>query len=247
VTSGATKTGRELEQHVANAYRRMGARKVKHDVELAGNQIDVYVELETPGRLLHRVAVEAKDWTSPVGVDVVNDFAQIVKLLHSERLIEEGVIVSASGFSRPARNAAQTYGIRLLELNDLNVMAEEAKALMDAGLARIPAPPSVFRVGEIHIDTSKRQVRLGDRLIPLSLTEYRLIVALAEQTGRVVGYRELFEAVWGRNVDADEAKGILKVHIYNIRKRRGLNKGHIRCVRGFGYMLAPPRDDRTRR
>ncbi|MFB0533754.1 MAG: restriction endonuclease [Anaerolineae bacterium] len=132
------KTGKKLERRVANAYREMGAWKVEHDVELAGNQIDVYVELETPGRLLHRITIEVKDWTDPVGVDIVNGFAQIVKLLHSERLIDEGIIVSAAGFSRPARNAAQTYGIQLLEPADLDAMVEEAKA---AGRTQPTAPP----------------------------------------------------------------------------------------------------------
>ena len=55
-----TKTGKELERRVADAYRAMGAWEVEHDKEMAGNQIDVYVELETPGHLLHRTAVEAK-------------------------------------------------------------------------------------------------------------------------------------------------------------------------------------------
>jgi hypothetical protein len=104
----ATKTGKELERRVADAYRAMGAWKVEHDVELAGNQIDVYVELETPGRLLHRIAVEAKDWASTVGIDVVNGFAVIVNLLRGKGLIDEGIIVSVKGFSKQARNAAQT-------------------------------------------------------------------------------------------------------------------------------------------
>ena len=138
MTKKATKTGKELERRVADAYHTMGAWKVEHDVELAGNQIDVYVELETAGRLLHRIAVEVKDWSKPVGIDVVNGFATIVKLLHSERLIDEGVIVSASGFSRPARNAAQTYDIHLLEPADLDAMVEEAKA---AGRTKPTAPP----------------------------------------------------------------------------------------------------------
>jgi tetratricopeptide (TPR) repeat protein len=126
-----TKTGRELEIRVANAYRAMGARRVEHDVELAGNQIDVYVELETPGRLLHRIAVEAKDYNRPVGIDIVNDFALIAKLLRSERLIDEGAIVSAKGFSKQARNAAQTYDILLLEPADLDAMAAEAMAVAE--------------------------------------------------------------------------------------------------------------------
>ena len=36
----AVKAGKELERRVADAYRQMGARKVEHDVELAGHQID---------------------------------------------------------------------------------------------------------------------------------------------------------------------------------------------------------------
>ena len=124
-----SKTGRELEQRVTNAYRAMGARRVRHDVELAGNQIDVYVELEAPGRLLHRIAVEVKDWSKPVGIDIVNSFAQIVNLLHGERLIDEGVIVSTKGFSKQARNAAQTYGILLLEPAELDAMVAEVQAM----------------------------------------------------------------------------------------------------------------------
>jgi hypothetical protein len=124
----ATNTGRELERRVADAYRAMGARKVEHDVELTGNQIDVYVELETPGRLLHRIAVEAKDWASTVGIDVVNKFAVIVNLLRGKGLIDEGVIVSAAGFSKQARNAARDYSIRLLESADLDAMVTEVQA-----------------------------------------------------------------------------------------------------------------------
>jgi len=134
----AAKTGKELERRVADAYRAMGAWKVEHDVELAGNQIDVYVELETSGRLLHRIAVEVKDWSKPVGIDIVNGFAAIVNLLRHERLIDEGVIVSASGFSKQARSAAETYGIRLLEPADLEAMVAEAKG---AGRTRSTAPP----------------------------------------------------------------------------------------------------------
>jgi len=126
----ATKTGKELERRVADAYRAMGACRVEHDVELAGNQIDVYVELKTTHRrFLHRIAVEVKDWSKPVGIDIINDFAKIVKLLRSERLIDEGVIVSAAGFSKPARNAVRTYSIQLLEPADLEAMVEEPKGV----------------------------------------------------------------------------------------------------------------------
>jgi hypothetical protein len=144
-----TKTGKELERRVANAYRQMGARKVEHDVELAGNQIDVYVELETPGRLLHRIAIEAKDWSNPVGIDIVNKFAIVADLLRRKRLIDEGVIVSTSGFSKQARNAARIHGIRLLEPSDLDVMIKEARGPGPI-LSTAPSTPTSTAYYAVH-------------------------------------------------------------------------------------------------
>jgi HEAT repeat protein len=47
----------------------------------------------------------------------------VVDGLRHLKLIDEGVIVSASGFSRQARNAAKEHGLRLLEPADLEAMA----------------------------------------------------------------------------------------------------------------------------
>ncbi|TEU13407.1 MAG: hypothetical protein E3J21_18705, partial [Anaerolineales bacterium] len=121
-----------FEHRVAAAYRKMGARKIEHDVELAGNQVDVYVEMEAADRALHRVAVEVKDWDRPVGIDVINEFASVVEDLRNARLTDEGVIVSTSGFSKRARNAAQTHGIRLLELADLDIESRVAEVTKGA-------------------------------------------------------------------------------------------------------------------
>lgn len=122
-----TKAGTEFERRIADAYRQMGARTVEHVAQLAGNQIDVYVELEAPDRSLHRIAIEAKDWAKPVGIDVVNSFAAIARLLREKGIIDEGVIVSAKGFSKFARDAARNYDIRLLEPTDLDAMVAKAK------------------------------------------------------------------------------------------------------------------------
>ncbi len=141
------KTGEALELQTADAYRAIGARKVEHNVELAGHQIDVYVEMETADHSLHRIAVDAKDHARPVGIKVVTDFAAVVNDLRMLKLMDEGVIVSAAGFSRPARNAARQHRLRLLELADLAAMLEGRGVLVpvssvqtDAGLPGEPAP-----------------------------------------------------------------------------------------------------------
>ncbi|MHC4984407.1 MAG: restriction endonuclease, partial [Planctomycetota bacterium] len=134
-----TKTGKELERQVADDYRAMGARKVEHDVELAGHQIDVYVEMETADRALHRIAVEAKEYSKPVGIKIVADFAAVMDTLHRLKLVDEGVIVSAAGFSRQARNAAKEHGLRLLEPADLEAMPGGSGAGADARVASAEA------------------------------------------------------------------------------------------------------------
>ena len=130
MTEKPKKTGKELERRVAQAYRDMGARKVEQDVEMEGHQIDVYVELETADRGLQRIAVEAKDYTKPVGIRIVTDFSGVVDHLRRERRIDRGVIVSAAGFSRQARNAAEKQGIRLLEPADLDAMVAGQRPLL---------------------------------------------------------------------------------------------------------------------
>jgi hypothetical protein len=143
-----TKTGKALERQVADAYRAMGARKVEHDVELAGHQIDVYVEMETADRALHRVAVEAKDHTRPVGVKIVADFAAVVDGLRRLNLVDEGVIVSTVGFSKQARNAARLSGLRLLEPADLDAM-QEGRDTATGALAHVPSTgPAVYLPGD---------------------------------------------------------------------------------------------------
>jgi hypothetical protein len=139
------KTGKQLELRVAAAYRRMGARKVEHDAEMGGRQIDVYVELEGPDRSVHRIAVEVKDYDSPVGSPIVEAFSNLVARLHRERLIDEGVIVAASGFSRPARNAAKVDEIRLLTPEDLDVLVEQARAPRPGAGSCAPVPPDSAR------------------------------------------------------------------------------------------------------
>jgi len=116
------KTGRSLERQVAAIYRALGAR-AKHDAPMAGHQIDVYVETSGRDGSLHRIAVEAKDWQSPVGIKVVSEWALVVDDLRRAGLIDEGIIVSPVGFTKPAREAAAEYirrgrPVRLLELAD---------------------------------------------------------------------------------------------------------------------------------
>jgi hypothetical protein len=116
----------QFERDVADLYRSLGA-EVRHDVSVAGTQIDVVVVERTPsGSPITRV-VECKAYETVVGVEQVRIFALTSRLLRDEHRADVATIVSMNGFSRPAREAAEEFGVELLEYADLQARVSSAQ------------------------------------------------------------------------------------------------------------------------
>ena len=90
--------------------------------------------------------------------------------------------------------------------------------------------PNVVR-GELEIDQARMQVLRRGEALPLTLTEYRILLCLIRQRG--VATRDiLLNALWdsdGKFVDDNT----LSVHISRLREKIGSE--HIQTVRGVGY------------
>lgn len=108
----------QLEREVAAIYRALGAR-VEQNVVVAGNQIDVVVEEETASGSRIKTVIECKNFSRPVGVEVVNQFAPLFGLFKNRGLADKGTIVASEGFTKQARAAANDMGVELLEFADL--------------------------------------------------------------------------------------------------------------------------------
>ena len=97
-------------------------------------------------------------------------------------------------------------------------------------LLRRTAAPVVHATG-FEIDQEKMQVRKDGEVLPLTLTEYRVLLMLI-QRGSVVTRCSLLELLWD-----DGAKFVddntLSVHMSRLRDKVGAE--HIRTVRGVGY------------
>ncbi|MBX6765246.1 MAG: response regulator transcription factor [Rubrobacteraceae bacterium] len=95
-----------------------------------------------------------------------------------------------------------------------------------------------LRVGELSIDPSRREVRLGGREIALTAIEFDLLAALASRPGLVFSRAQLLERVWGEGYFGDDH--VVDVHIANVRKKLGEDAAHpryIETVRGVGYRM----------
>jgi DNA-binding response OmpR family regulator len=119
-----------------------------------------------------------------------------------------------------------------------------AEAILERLRRLVEEDTSILEIGRLHIDFGRKRVTFHDRPLQLTPIQFRLLGSLALSTGRVMGYQELLEDVWGYQGDAGEARELLKVHINRTRhKMKALAEGgerYILSVRGFGYMLSPP-------
>lgn len=128
----------KFERDVAALYRRLGA-QVKHDVSLAGNQIDVVVTDTTSTGGAVVTVVECKAYASAVGINQIRTFGIVVSLLRERGLAQAAAVVSASGFTRTARQLADEIRIDLVEFDEL---AARASAVAPSPTASTSAPPA---------------------------------------------------------------------------------------------------------
>jgi len=94
-------------------------------------------------------------------------------------------------------------------------------------------PPLILR-------EERGTVHRGEQLLPLTLTEFRLLCELAASPGRVLSRQDLLARVWEHGFFGDER--IVDVHIRRLRTKVERDPGApqvVVTVRGLGYRLDP--------
>ncbi len=97
---------------------------------------------------------------------------------------------------------------------------------------------AVFVHGNLRIDLARAEVFRDERMIFLSATEYRLLLQLAQNVGRVLPPEQLLKDVWGDEYRGD--KEILWVSISRLRQKiedDPRSPRHIVTKSGLGYCM----------
>ncbi|OQC29408.1 MAG: Transcriptional activator protein CzcR [Thermotogae bacterium ADurb.Bin062] len=122
---------------------------------------------------------------------------------------------------------AKPFDIRELVARVQALIRRSVKTRNEGGL---------LRCADLEVDTIKKTVRRGDRLIDLTKKEYQILEYLLYHRGEVVTKETLEERLWG-----DEESlwsDVIRSHMKNLRKK--LDQKHrrslIRTVRGEGYV-----------
>ncbi len=94
----------------------------------------------------------------------------------------------------------------------------------------------LLEAGPIRVNQDTHHVFVDDRPVRLTLTEFRLLVAIIGARGRVLSRDQLIDRVIG--YDAVVTDRTIDVHLTALRRKLGPARKFIQTVRGVGYRLA---------
>jgi two-component system KDP operon response regulator KdpE len=131
--------------------------------------------------------------------------------------------------------------IMVIPFSKNEMLARIRAALRRSQRAHVEPPLENFRAGALEIDFVAREVRLRNKPIHLTPTEYKLLGVLAAGAGKVVTHQRLLEEVWGGG--AVEQVQYLRVYMKQLRRKLELSPGYPQCLvtePGVGYRLRLP-------
>ena len=103
----------------------------------------------------------------------------------------------------------------------------------------------VIFAGALKLNQLNRRVNIGDTLVSLGPTEYKLLQFFLTHQDRVYTRDQILDNVWGRNVYLDERT--VDVHIRRLRKAISIagHENYVQTVRGAGYRFSIQLDKST--
>ncbi len=110
-----------------------------------------------------------------------------VMMLSAQAITEEDIIEGLNA-------GADEYLVKPIRLNEF---VARVKALLRRSQMVSPQAESGYHDGYLNIDLLRRQVYVNGQKIHLTPTEFKLLMVLFENAGRVVSQRDLLEQVWG--------------------------------------------------
>ncbi|MEU8301769.1 response regulator transcription factor [Micromonospora sp. NPDC048909] len=122
---------------------------------------------------------------------------------------------------------------------DLPELIARVRAVLRRATA--PAERNTLTVGDLEIDPASFVVRKDGRELPLTATEFRLLLELARRPGQVFTREILLDRVWNHSYLGDSR--LVDVAVQRLRAKVEEDPAHprlIRTVRGAGYKLTTP-------
>lgn len=206
-----------------------------------GHEVDVAGSVEEALPMLERgdYGLVVLDWMLPgaSGIDLTrrlrsrkdrSDLAILMITARSEASdIVEGLEAGADDYlSKPFEPQVLLARVRALLRRNRRQMPTDA----DPAAGQIKA-------GALHINTETYEVKIEGEPVALTPSEFKLLVALLSNRGRVLTRDSLIGYVQGEGVSV--VGRTVDTHIFGLRKKLGPSADLIETVRGIGYRVKP--------
>ncbi len=113
------------------------------------------------------------------------------------------------------------------------LVARVAASLRKRDSADVTAPRQSYRTGDLTIDYAGRNVTIASHPVKLSATEYKLLLELSTNAGRVLTQDQILERVWGSEYFGESQ--LLRAAVKNLRRKLGDD------ARNPKYLFTEPR------
>ena len=97
---------------------------------------------------------------------------------------------------------------------------------------------NIYETGGLMIDDDRKEVTVDGESVKLTPIEYRILLFLVQNQGRVFSINQIYENIW--NEEAIAAENTVAVHIRHIREKIEINPKeprYLKVVWGLGYKV----------
>lgn len=97
---------------------------------------------------------------------------------------------------------------------------------------------NIYETGGLTIDDDRKEVTVDGEIVKLTPIEYRILLLLVKNQGRVFSTNQIYESIWEE--EAIAADNTVAVHIRHIREKIEINPKeprYLKVVWGLGYKV----------
>ncbi len=196
-----------------------------HSIEATGNGVEALKKLQDG-----QFQLAILDWMLPdlSGLEITREIRKSKD--HNELGV---VMVTAKG-----NNSDVVMGLEagaddyLVKPFELSVLMARARAVLRR---TEKTQEQKLTIAGLEIDEQSHEARCNGDLISLTPYEFKLILTLAQNKGRVLTREQLISEVQGEGVAVVERA--IDTHVFGLRKKLGACSDVIETVRGVGYRI----------